>query len=420
MKSMILLTLVALAAFSLPAEVSVSDITCTPRFPWNGKVDIDYTVGSDNPNEEVRVWATAFDEDANVPLKVSTLTGEGAQQPVKPGRHRLTWDAAADHPGFVSTALRVDLTVVSGRPPLYMVIDLSGGAEAGSYPVLSLESVPQGGWTDEYKTTKLVLRRILPGTFTMGSPTTELGHDWTGSGRETLHQVTLTEPFYIGVFEVTQRQWELVMGSNPSARKGNGRPVESVSYNDIRGSNLGARWPADDQVDVTSFMGKLREKALLTFDLPTEAQWEYACRAGTQTALNSGKDLTNTQTCPNMDEVGCYGGTSGSACGGYSNGPDTVGSYLPNAWGLYDMHGNVAEWCRDWCNLSMPNASVVDPAGPTSSGWGRNLRGGSWDLSDRPSGYAAGCRSAHRGLVDRPDKRVGSVGFRAYCRCLGE
>ena len=343
----------ALAALSLPAAVSVSDITCTPRFPWNGKVDIDYTVGSDNPNEEVRVWATAFDEDANVPLMVSTLTGEGAQQPVKPGRHRLTWDAAADHPGLASTALRVDLTVLSGRR-LYMVIDLSGGVEADSYPVSYLESVPQGGWTDEYKTTKLVLRRILPGTFRMGSPAGEYGRN----NDETLHYVTLTQPYYIGVFEMTQKQWELVMGENPSRYIGDARPVENLSYQMIRGSSAGLGWPIDDEVDADSLLGRLRKRTGLRLDIPTEAQWECACRAGTDSALPNGKDVTEK----NVAEIARYAGNWQDGKGGYSGAHTTVGSYLPNNWGLYDVIGNVCEACRDgWGSLSA--ADAVDPKG---------------------------------------------------------
>ena len=121
-----------------------------------------------------------------------------------------------------------------------MVIDLSGGPSATSYPVSYLNGVPDGGWTDEYKTTKLVLRRIEPGTFTMGSPTGEIGRY---ADRETQREVTLTRAYYIGVFETTQRQWELVMGSSPSQYAGALRPVESVSYEMIRGDNIGAGWP---------------------------------------------------------------------------------------------------------------------------------------------------------------------------------
>ncbi|MDD3952550.1 MAG: InlB B-repeat-containing protein, partial [Lentisphaeria bacterium] len=138
----------------------------------------------------------------------------------------------------------------------YLVIDLSGGPSARSYPIDILTAPPAGGWTDEYKTTKLVLRRIPAGTFMMGSPTGELGR----LGSETQHQVTLTQDFYIGVFEITQKQWALVMGTWPSGFRNaayrDTRPVERASYDDIRGIGAGSGWPANGAVDTDSFMGR--------------------------------------------------------------------------------------------------------------------------------------------------------------------
>ena len=121
---------------------------------------------------------------------------------------------------------------------MYCVIDLSAGADATSYPVTTLDAVPEGGWTAEYKTTKLVLRRCP-------------------AGEDPLGRYTLTKDFYAGVFEVTEKQWELVMGTNPSKYKlGDACPVEYTSYDDIRGTSEGAQWPASSAVDVTSFLGK--------------------------------------------------------------------------------------------------------------------------------------------------------------------
>ena len=286
--------------------------------------------------------------------------------------------------------------------PLYLVVDLSAGASAASYPVASLESAPAGGWPDEYKTTKLVLRRIDPGTFTMGSPVGEVGRT---ASSETQHAVTISRPFYIGVFELTQRQWELVMGSAPSYYAGDARPVERVSYNDIRGSSSGAGWPSSDAVDETSFMGRLRARTGRRWDLPTDAQWEYACRAGTATALNSGKNLTSQYEDESMAEVGRYNYNPSDGNGGYSQ-HTTVGSYAPNAWGLYDMHGNVGEWCRDWWQGNLGTSAVTDPNG-ASSGSYRVARGGSWNNN------AAFCRSAYRGFYPSPSSSYGYLGFRA-------
>ena len=292
----------------------------------------------------------------------------------------------------------------------FMVIDLSGGPSAISYPVSYLSSVPSGGWTDEHKTTKLILRRIPAGTFTMGSPTNELGRD----GDETQHQVTLTKDFYIGVFEVTQQQWDRVMGAWPSyftnTAYRDARPVECVSYYDIRenpsDSAISPNWPQSAHVHADSFMGKLRAKTgLTTLDLPTESQWERACRAGTGTALNSGKNLSATDSCPNVSEVGRYvynGGSGYTQDGDTSVGTAKVGSYPPNAWGLYDMHGNVWEWCLDWYG-AYPG-TVTDPVG-AASGSDRVERGGSWGNDAR------GCRSASRD-ADGPSGRDIYNGFR--------
>jgi formylglycine-generating enzyme required for sulfatase activity len=292
-------------------------------------------------------------------------------------------------------------TAVAGD---YLVIDLSGGPSASNYPVGYLSAVPSGGWTYEHKTTKLVLRKIPAGTFTMGSPTNELGR----SGDETQHTVTVSRAFYLGVFEVTQRQWELVMGNKPSyftnATCYATRPVERVSYYDIRESTnnraMSPNWPATNAAHADSFMGKLRAKTGLTgFDLPTESQWECACRADTTTELNSGKNLDSGDSDANMTEVGRYkhnGGSNYTQNGDTSVGTAKVGSYLPNAYGLYDMHGNVSEWCLD-CDLG----SLGTPSGPY-----RLIRGGGWSM------LAYGCRSAACYSV-KPDSRGGSIGFRA-------
>ena len=312
-------------------------------------------------------------------------------------------------PSAIKTASYTTATAVPGD---YMVIDLSWGPAASSYTVSYLRDVPPGGWTEEHKTTKLVMRKISAGTFTMGSPDGELGR---GSD-ETQHQVTLTKNFYIGVFEVTQKQWELVMGTWPSyftnATYRDSRPVEQVSYYDIRenpdNSAISPNWPDSAQVYADSFIGKLRAKTgLRTLDMPTESQWEYACRAGTTTALNSGKNLTDTVDCTNMSDVGRYWYNGGS---GYSQGcapsagTAAVGSYLPNQWGLYDMHGNVWEWCLDW-HETYPG-TVTDPEGE-ALGSDRVKRGGSWCY------FAMHCRSAYRYYYYvTPSYRSSNVGFR--------
>lgn len=393
----LMIVLAAMVAMALEAAVSVTDVKAVQRWPWNGMVDIDYTVVADDANADVYVFPEGTDNDTKLLLQMRTLSGEGANGAVKPGKHRMTWNALADYPNYHTTSFSVRMTAISGAAP-YVVIDLSGGASATSYPVRFSASGPDLA-SDTCRTTELWLRLILPGAFTMGSPSGELGH----RSDETQHQVTISKPFYIGVFELTQKQWQLVMGTTPSSYRGNTRPVECVSYGTIRGTTLGAAWPSHRQVDADSFLGKIRARTSLTIDLPTEAQWEYACRAGTTTALNNGKDLSSTSSCPEMDEVGRYDYNTSDGKGGYTSGHTKVGSYEPNAWGLFDMHGNVWEWCLDW-HGSYATGAQTDPRG-AASGSSRVRRGGGFSSS------ANYCRSAYRNNYN-PSDTYYFLGFR--------
>lgn len=282
----------------------------------------------------------------------------------------------------------------------YLVIDLSGGTNATSYPVTSYSgasAVPGGLTNDAYRTDQLLMRRVPKGAFVRGSPTNELGR----SGDETQYKVTLTQDFNLGVYEVTQRQWELVMGGRPgyfsNATHYASRPLDRVSYNAIRENpdhtdDPAVNWPTNSEVNAASFMGRLRAKTgLATLDLPTEAQWEYACRAGTTTALDTGCNLTNPDDSDaRMNEAGrnyWNGGTGYTQSSDTSNGTAKVGAYLPNAWGFYDMHGNVGEWCLDWYG-TYPGPEI-NPAGAGSGSY-RVIRGGSYANTARE------CRSASR------------------------
>ena len=216
----------------------------------------------------------------------------------------------------------------------------------------------------------------------MGSPSGESGRE----SDETQHKVYLTQDFYLGKFEVTQEQWQAVMGSNPSYFKGDKRPVEKVSYEDAlkfcEWLNNNGRAPAGWK-----------------FTLPTEAQWEYACRAGTTTPFSycSRSDTSRM----NFDGNYPYGGAS---TGTYRQSTVEVGSLgYRNAFGLYDMHGNVWEWCLDYYSSNFYRDGARDPLCTTGSS--RVLRGGSWYSS------AQYCRSASRGSSP-PALRSYGVGFR--------
>ena len=348
-------------------EAQITNLKVTPISPF-GKVIVEFNVEGDAVPSENPWWLTCTEVDsgkAYSTTQVATVTD---------GHHRLEWDMAAD-------GIRLDNKAVIFKveyQPTYLVIDLSGGTSATSYPVMALAAPPEGGWTDEYKTTKLVLRRIESGRYKMN-----------GS-----YDITISQPFYMGVFEVTQKQYQLVTGSNPAYYKGDARPVEQVSWNTIRGDSSTHNWPSVTTVDANSFMGKIRTKTGLTFDLPTEAQWEYACRAGTTSKYNNGGN-----TYADLATLGCYYGNGGS---GYRHA--NVGSYLPNAWGLYDMHGNVYEWCLDWYGSL---SSSTDPKGPTS-GPKRVDRGGCWNVN------AESCSSSHRDY-NSPSYTYYYYGFRLTC-----
>lgn len=342
-------------AYALP---TVSGVVAQQRWPWNGLVDIDYTITGDSEwSTDLAVRVTDHDTG-----KVYSPTNWHKLPPVLAGRHRATWDTTADGLDVISTNMTVSLTLFNCSD-LYMVIDLSGGTNTVSFPVSYLSAVPEGGWTDEYKTTKLVLRRIPAGTFIMGQ-----------NQSDESCRVWITQPFYIGVFEVTQMQWRLVRGRNNSFYKGAARPVDQVSYDYVRGSSDGSRWPSSSSVSAMSFLGKLRAKTGLNgFDLPTEAQWEYACRAGATSAYNNGGDAE-----ADLRMLGRYSENKSDGLGGYTDAHTAVGSYVPNGWGLYDMHGNVYEWCLDWYGAL---GYGIDPRG-LASGAARVLRGGAYNVRD--------------------------------------
>ena len=274
---------------------------------------------------------------------------------------------------------------------LYMIVDLT---KTGKRAITYLDEAPKGGWSDEFKTKKIALRKIAPRSF------------------EYLpgKSFKITKPFYIGVFEVTQKQYAMIMKTNPSAAfahntRGDTRPVDSVSYIDIRGSIKGLGWPKNGEVDGKSYLGKLRKRIGAEFDLPTEVQWEYACRAGTKGDFNvDGVEMVKLGKCRDN--------------GGQKDNHVKVGSFMPNAWGLYDMHGNVWEWCVDqgrnspggfsfynW--NSEPKETETDPKGPTV-GSSRILRGGSWVHGP------GNCSSSLRCRVD-PGCRGDDIGFRLVC-----
>ena len=233
---------------------------------------------------------------------------------------------------------------------------------------LTQSSEPKIALVNLGKNLNLELVLIPSGKFTMGSPEDEKGR----SNNETLHEVTLSKSFYLGKYEVTQEQWEALMGNNPSTNKGAKLPVTDVTWNDCQ-----------------EFIKKLNANTKGGYRLPTEAEWEYAARAGTKTAFSFGEIIAPKDANYSDSKIGK---------------PSAVGSYKPNAFGLYDMHGNVFEWCQDW-RAVYPVVAVTDPVGP-NNGMIRVVRGGSFSFDARDS------RSADRDLRATPDEQGDHIGFR--------
>ena len=252
---------------------------------------------------------------------------------------------------------------------------------------------------------------VPAGTFTMGSPTDE-PNDRSWSSSEAQHQVSLTKPIYVSRHEVTQSEWQAVMGWNEPHFQGPNRPVDQVTWFDaVKYCNeRSAREGKTEVYAITDIVTNGNHVTAATvaanwiangYRLLTEAEWEYACRAGSTTAFCNGPITYTGYECGSndsgLDLVGWYCRNAGSTT-------HDVGGKDANAWGLFDMHGNVWEWCWDWYQDDYPTGSVTDPGGPASGSF-RVRRGGC--LYD----FARICRSADRGY-NYPENRLGYYGLR--------
>ena len=389
-------------------------------------------------NATGNVWASIGGEavcnaQGAVWRKVTSADADGSGTYTITWRPDLSWEGhkvelANGGARAVVTAWALDNT------PNYMVVDISAGAQPNTqtyYP--SADYLPGGLFGNTaYRTSFLVMRKIMAKDvkWTMGSTALETLRNAT---REVTHQVQLTNNFYIGVFPVTQAQYALVHGDFPSfyvnVEDRAMRPVESVSYNLLRGSShndASCNWPLNPHA--SSFFGILNARTGISFDLPSEAQWEFAARAGNgDTKWGDGSAILNKYSDANMDRLGRYqynGGKIGASyniepdadCGA-TNGTAIVGSYVPNDWGLYDVFGNVYEWCLDWYedNISSLDGKVnINPATPTltlsgATGSNRVMRGGaSTQGADK-------ARPAYRFTVG-PKTYTKITGFRVVCQ----
>lgn len=410
---------------ALAQDPSISSMTVRQRWPWSRLVDIDYVLTAP-VGKRYDVQIQLYNGDT--PLTVTEAAFEGDVFGVTEGARRIVLDPSkiVNANGSLLTQFRVQLDLT--EPDLYLIADLATGQiskvfgadlESGAYGAIVTNLVhgyPTLAWTGVtndpvYKTTKMVFRRVPKGTFPMG----------IGGGQFT-NQVAISKDFYMAVFETTQGQWKSITGSyDPyfmykKADIRDYRPMDYSAYDYVRGSVAqGINWPSSGtNVLAGGFIGKARAKIgdQLVLDMPTEAQWEYACRAGTETVFNDGDPAANV-IAPNhltnqwLNALGRYKWDGGAIWNGTTwtqpdfataeadEGNAPVGLYAPNPWGLYDMHGNAAEFCLDWYT-ALP-AGKDDPIGP-DTGTARCVRGGHWWVA------ANGCTAFNRSSAV-PDQR---------------
>ena len=394
MKATVLLfaTLASATAMSMPQIVTEGDGAVHAYvLRKSGDVCVRYTLAGEPAvvtatirlNGEV-VSASTFEEP----------TGE-LNCLVRPGSRRGWFKARGDWAGRTAAqeALSVELRAWStNTPPDCMSVDLGSG-DLRYYA--STNDLPYGVDSDVWRASKCLLRLVPAAgeTFRMGSPTNETGRTVEC---EIAHNVAFTKDYYLGIFEVTIGQYTNVVASWPknATRKGFDFPINQVVYDDIHGED--------------GFLAVLGSRSGVSFDLPTDAQWEFACRAGSRASYCNGTD-----TAAGLGAVGWYSGNTGYTSGSVTT--QRVGTKEPNAFGIYDMHGNLYELCHDWYadGASYSDGScVTDPTG-AATGNKRVARGGSF-------GAAVGsCRSSHRWGMD-PTGGHSHVGFRLCCPAVAK
>ena len=392
-------------------------------------VTVTYVLGDENNQEpaivtvdfETNVTGTAEGPWASIGTRNFRGVAGDVNKVVAPGTNRITWAAYKDWPDRHVTNGNFRARVKAWAktcPPDYMVIDLSVSGSRSYY--LDEDALPLGIEDDYYRKDALVMRKIPAAgvKWRMGSPGTEKGRY---ASLEGTHYVTLSDDYYMGVFPVTRWQYARIMGTSVAsiAADRQCQVMTRLSWNKIRYNNdntttglNGGTWPVDRTVRTDSPIGMLRTKTgIESFDLPTMAQWEFACRAGTSSALYTGHELSVSDPSlsvsdPELDEIAWY-------CGNTADCPPRVGVKKPNGWGLYDMYGSTYEWCLDWYHTSWQE-NEDDPVGPdstTETPLQRYLGSSAYNCQPK---Y---CRSAYRNHIPPSNaySQYDILGFRVKC-----
>ena len=444
MKKIMMVALLCVAAISRADEtdpgiaamnaddlsVYVESVEGNQRWPWNGLVDIDFTIKCPGyPGAYGFVELSAFYESepgVTNDLALTSLTLDGAPLSfpwaTTAGTYRVTWNAGVDAPSVKVSNARYRVKVNMAR---YMVLtgDRSSGAAKVTISYLEKPDYKPGEnvWKDEYKTSKLALRLIQPHANVVGAASGEVGYadDCTNGEWKVQRTVKVTRPYYIGIFEVTREQSYMLGMEMDRAYPENDMHSRKRSYNQLRGSFAEEiNWPkTGSRVSETSLIGRLRNKVGSDyFDLPTDAEWELAARAGYATPINSGNeypsDSGGNRSTLLFPVAQCTGdvtkyNASGKVC------VQIVGLKTPNRWGLYDCHGNTYEMVLDVAAYSSDASAVEDPLGAVSETEAMHFRrGGSYT-----SRYHLLMIGAHRDPnVVAPDKYTEEDGFRLCWR----
>ena len=366
------LTAIALGSTMVFAAPNISSVELLPQ-TGSRKVTVKYKLS----NEPAVVTVDFTTNGVSIGSKhIISVIGDVNRKIEPSNEYRvISWSPDKDWPNHLITDNSFKAVVTAwatNAPPDYMVVDLVAMSNVFFY--VDKDAVPGGVTNDVYKTSMLLMRKVHAGgqKFRMGD---------REASNENPHWVMLSEDYYLGVYEATQGQWHKFGSAKKFHNTGDKKPAESFGVSEIRGTRSGGyNWPEDGYaVDSTKIFGLIRSHTGVMVDLPTEAQWEFACRAGTDTMFSNG--------WTNMSEIGW--------CSGLASKTQDVGMKEPNNWGFYDMHGNVSELCLDWWQAKLEGI-VEDPVGPQFaadttadvSSW--TSRGGHYEKAEPE------CRSAAR------------------------